>query len=115
MKGIFLFLVLFITGCANKSDQSIVATKQNSEDSVVLKIFVDKDGIIIVEGNRVTLEMLDLKLDSLQKKNGIVYYSRSNIAAEPPQSALIVAELVARHDLPIKFFSDKKFKKQVRF
>lgn len=117
MKTLTITLIfLFAFACTGKkNDRDVPFQKVIHEDSIALRIYVDKNGIILANENRVTLEVLDMKLDSLQKNNGIIYYSRDNIAAEPPQSAILVVELITEYGLPVTFFSDKNFKKQVKF
>ena len=82
--------------------------QQNSEEKVV-KIFVNKKGNITLNGSSITLEELDKELMQLKKENGLVYYSRDNLAKDPHKNAMQVIKLVVKHELSIKFFMDKTF------
>ena len=46
--------------------------------------------------------------------NGVVYYSRDNVEAEPPEESMKVMELITKYGLPDKFYTDKTFNQPVK-
>jgi len=75
----------------------------------VLKIYVNDQGEVISNGEQTSLEELDGQLKALKGNNGVVYYSRGNIAGEPPANAMEVVKLIVKYQLPLKFFTDQTF------
>ena len=123
-KTYFLCLVTFflIIACTNsdqkdnKTSSIDEATEQNlvSIDSNVIKVFVDKTGQITANGILTSLNVLDSSFSKLKKSNGVVYYSRDNVEADPPEESMKVMELITKYRLPVKFYTYKTFTQAVK-
>lgn len=78
-----------------------------------MRVSVQTDGVVIVDGVKATLESLDKQLGELKKSDGIVWYYREAAGQSPAaaQSASIkrVLELVIKHGVPISFSSTADF------
>ena len=83
-------------------------------DTNVVKVYVDNAGILSADGQAVTLPELDSVMKNLKSKNGTVYYSRDNINADPPEASMQAIAIVAKYELPLKFFTDKTFTEAVK-
>ena len=117
-KTSLLSLALFVTiaGCSN-SDQSNNTADNNTVpdqrtvivDTNVIKVYVDETGLIMANGNSISLANLDSFFSKLRANNGTVHYSRANAQGEPPAESMKVMELVVKYELPIKLFTDNTF------
>lgn len=124
MKNLILSFVValfFISGCGsngqnNNSMQDKSAASNDSKskpgvnaDTNVIKVYVNATGIITADGNAVSLNVLDSSFSILKEKNGTVYYSRFDTGGEPPENSMQVMELIVKHGLPLRFYTDKTF------
>jgi len=117
-KTSFLSLAIFATiaACSN-SDQGNNTADNNTVpdqkavivDTNVIKVYVDENGLIMANGNSVSLANLDSSFSKLKANNGTVHYSRANAKGEPPAESMKVMELVVKYELPIKLFTDNTF------
>ncbi len=53
-------------------------------------------------------------MQMLKSKKGVVYYSRDNVAGDPPKDSMNIMELVTKYALPVKFFTDNTFTEAVK-
>ena len=109
-------VVLIVFGCSNnsqsdKSNSDTVPSQQEQAavDSNVIKVYVDKDGRITADGSEVSLNDLDSSFSKLKAGGGTVYYSRANSEGEPPPQSMKVIELIVKHSLHVKLFTDNTF------
>jgi biopolymer transport protein ExbD len=114
-----LMLGFLIGGCGsadqdNPTNKPIVKTEELPVDTNVIKVFVDATGKITADGDLISLADLDSSFSRLAKKEGTVYYSRSDVQGDPPQNAMAVMDLVAKHSLPVRFYTDITFTEAVR-
>jgi hypothetical protein len=118
MQKIFFSLaILFaVIGCSNGNQNDKPGGNKTTSDqeaavidSNVVKIYVDDKGVITSNGNSISLEDLDSSFNKLKINKGIVYYSRANGQGEPPPESMKVMDLVIKHSLPIKLYTDKTF------
>lgn len=118
MKYITILLPLIIISCGqniqvkNTKGDTISTIARNItpvNDSNVIKVFVDTEGIIYANNQTTTLNELDVMIKQLNPKNGMIYYSRDNIAGDPPKEAMQVIEIIARYSFPIQFYTDQNF------
>ena len=115
-----LMTIAVIALLASCNTQSTVDNQDNKTEQVkldeqgVLKVYLDKKGKITSNGNDVSLEELDEQLKELKDKNGTVYYSRADVASDPPEESMKVIQLVVKHEISIKFYTDKTFKTPVK-
>lgn len=122
---LFSVLMIFLVGCdngektKNTHDSNAKTDVQQNESPVTdtsfaLKVYVDNSGNITADGQGVSLNDLEVRLQTLKRKGGIVYYSRDNSDANPPEQSMQVMELVTKYELPIKFYTDKTFTQAVK-
>jgi biopolymer transport protein ExbD len=116
-KTLLLIPVIFFltAGCTNnkptdkKGDDSNALVKKDPADSMVIKVYVEKEGRISADGNNITLADLDSAFSKLKKRNGVVYYSRDNSGDDMPAASVKVMDLVVKYSLPIRLYTDKTF------
>jgi biopolymer transport protein ExbD len=68
----------------------------------VAKVHVQADGVILLNGQQVTLEDLKKKFAELKSQDGVVWYSRANAQGEPPSSAMEVMRAIVDARLPVR-------------
>ena len=117
-----LLLSIFILCCKTKSDGNSANTaeaKTNSTElaqyifsdtSRFLRVYVDKYERITLNGNPISIENLDLRLQSLKNKDGIVFYSSYDITSEIPTEGQVI-DLIKKYRLANKTFTDSTFTK----
>ena len=111
--GLALLFSFFLLNCSQPAAET--KTKPTTTPTAVLKIFIDSTGVINADGKTVSLEELDKKANELKTKVGMIYYSRDNSLKDPPKEAEKVIEIIAKYNLPIKFFTAKTFSETVEF
>ena len=105
-KLISLFIILLlISGCG--ADQNV--PDSDFDESPVLNISVLKDGKVLVDGDKVSIEELDMMLADTKSREGVVWYYRENAAEEPDEIAEDVLELIIEHKLPVKLSQEPDF------
>ena len=67
----------------------------------VVKVYVQANGTILVDGRISTLEELKKILADLKAQDGAVSYSRANPSAEPPPQAMEVMVAITEARLPV--------------
>ena len=108
-------VLVSIIGCnaqTNKEKNRNEQVQLNEKD--VIKIYVNKNGLITANGNHIALPELDKELEELKNKNGTVYYSRDDIANNSPEESMKVMELIVKYKLPMKFYTDQTFTTPVK-
>jgi biopolymer transport protein ExbD len=122
---LIISIILVLMACTNShqsgnSDIDTTTVKEVYEqhvitiDSNVIKVYIDKTGLITANGNPVSLTTLDSSFSNLKKRNGTVYYSRDNTQATVPDESIKVIDLVTKYRLPIKFYKDKSFNRSCK-
>lgn len=120
-KALFPVFSLLVISCAQNQKAPVGAKEVSSvvpvkdTNAAVVKIYIEESGVILADGEAITLDRLELKLQEMENKKGIVYYSRANISADPAKEAMEVIELVMKHGLSLRFFMDKEFTRSVAF
>jgi biopolymer transport protein ExbD len=110
-----LFTLILISSCGqnnqeeNKIAQIDTTVVIRDKDNNVIKVYIDHSGVIFTDNQQTTLNELDIKIKALKDKQGTVYYSRDNFAGDPPKEAMEVIDVIAKYELPIKFYIDKEF------
>ncbi len=125
--SLVVFSIAAITACNNEQqktstavDTPAVTTTPMPEvkpvviDSTILQVHIDTVGLIHANGNSISLKSLDSAFMKLKKINGEVRYSSDNGAAGPAKEATQVIQLASKHNLPIKFYTDKTFTEIVK-
>ena len=111
-----LILIVTLVNCADNKEANAdkdnqVATSPNlSPDSTVLKVYLNENNNVIVNGVQVDLDSLDSYISSRRNKVSNIYYSRYNAQdPEGPKETIKVMEIIAKQNLPISFFPDSTF------
>src|SRR5947209_6681169 len=76
---------------------------------LILKVSVLVSGSILLDGEPVSLEVLQAKLQSLKDQRGVVWYYREAAGGEPPAEAMHVMKMVTDNRLPISLSSKADF------
>ena len=113
-----LSIPLIITGCSNNKQDGKTGNeavqKVLAADPGVIKVYVEQNGEITANGTSISLTDLDSSFSRLKNNGGIVYYSRANINSDPPPQSMKVMNLIIKYNLPVKLYTDKTFKVEVR-
>ncbi len=120
MKTIATLLTIASTlliSCTQTKPNTDTETTTNTQASniISLKVYVNAAGIITANGQITTLPDLEKQMQALKTKNGIVFYSRDNQQADPPQQSIQVMDMVVKYSLPVQFYADSTFTKIVEF
>ena len=75
----------------------------------ILKVSVLVSGSVLLDGQPVSLEELDLRFQSLKAQRPAVWYYREAAGGEPPAEAMQVMKLVVGNRLPISMSSKADF------
>lgn len=80
-------------------------------------IYVKKDGRIFLNRVLTELKTLDEKLKEYrnQHKDLVIFYSRDNRLQDPPETAMLAMDVIAKQGLPIQFYTDSTFSEVVAF
>ena len=113
-----LSISLIITGCSNNKQDGKTGNeavqKVLAADPGVIKVYVEQNGEITANGTSISLTDLDSSFSQLKTNGGILYYSRANINSDPPPQSMKVMNLIIKYNLPVKLYTDKTFKVEVR-
>ena len=115
---ILTIVSILLISCAQSTSNNNASTTNNSTqiiDTLSLKVYVNQQGTITVNGTIVTLWQLDTKMQHIKNKKGVIFYSRDNQQADPPKESIQVMEIIVKYSLPLKFFSDSTFTQVVEF
>lgn len=74
------------------------------------RIYVDQNENITLNGRASTIGEVDLLLQYVKRKDGIVFYSTDSAAADPPKKGQVI-ELIKKYQVNIKMYIDKTFSK----
>jgi hypothetical protein len=75
----------------------------------VLQLSVLAEGVLLVNGSLTTLSQLDLTLEDLKSKHGVVWYFRENAQGDPPASGIEALKLIQKHALPLSLSTRPDF------
>ena len=113
-----LSIPLIITACSNNKQDGKTGNeavqKVLAADPGVIKVYVEQNGEITANGTSISLTDLDSSFSQLKTNGGILYYSRANINSDPPPQSMKVMNLIIKYKLPVKLYTDKTFKVEVR-
>jgi hypothetical protein len=79
-----------------------------------VQIYVDKEGVITVNGQTTRPEDLLHALESLKPPPTEVCYARANPQGEPAPEATVAIEAIIALRLPVAFYSDRTFRERVK-
>lgn len=106
-----LLLILSITlvNCAD-NDQRVTTIPNPPADSSVLKVYLNEENNVMVNGEQVALDSLDAYISLRRNKVSNIYFSRYNAKdPEGPKEMITVIEIIAKQNLPLSFFPDSTF------
>jgi len=103
--SILLAVGLFFLSCSRTKTEDMASHASTAK----LAIYVRKDGTILINSKVKTLQELDTALKKQKTKGGIVFYSRADLQHDPPETALLVMDMIAKEELPIQFYTDSTF------
>jgi biopolymer transport protein ExbD len=116
-----LIILFIVIGCSNSSqkdkpdvDKTASEQKKMANDSNVIKVYIEENGVITADGNTLSLKDLDAALSKLKISNGTVYYSRANIEGDPPPESMKVMDILVKYGLPVRLYTDKTFSVPVK-
>lgn len=75
----------------------------------ILKVSVLASGAVLLEGEPVSIEGLQAKLESAKPERPVVWYFREAAGGEPPAEAMQVMKMVVENRLPISLSSKPDF------
>ena len=81
-----------------------------SDTAVYPRIYVDKNENVILNGNPSSIENVDVRLQEVKARNGIVLYSMDNAKADPPKEGIVI-DLIKKYRVHFRMYADKSFSK----
>ncbi len=101
---VLLIASLFIGyGCVSDTEETPASTKQQSDQPTdIARVKVDRQGMIYLNGDRVSLEQLRQAFARLKEAGGAVWYYREHPEGEPPPEAMAVIEAITSEQLPVR-------------
>lgn len=114
---ILIFTLFIVISCKesnnNDSKSSDINEKTHEmKDEINLKVYIDQNGSLFIDGVKSDLKTLDESLSVLKESNGTVYYSRSQ--TYQGDKTIEVVDLIASHQLPIAFYTNRTFTERVQ-
>jgi len=106
MKQLFFTIFLFSFVVFSNAQSS---KKQQYNKNVVLKVYIDADAKIFVNGKIANENKLKKELKKTWRKKGFVYYSRSFKGSETKAKSAKILTLIANSKLPVQFYTDNSF------
>jgi hypothetical protein len=103
VQRIVVIVVLLI--CASCARKSANVTDRTSYPGPVAKVRITSEGIIYLNGNKVSIEETKKTFIQLKAEKGSVWYYRDNPQGEPTREAMAVIEVIADAKLPVRLCS----------
>jgi len=111
-----LILSIALVNCADnkeadaEKDSQVTASPNLPPDSTILKVYLNENNNVIVNGEQVALDSLNAYISSRRNKMSNIYFSRYNAQnPEGPKEMITAIEIIAKQNLPISFFPDSTF------
>lgn len=118
-KNIYTLLVLGLTivliNCTNKNEadtknENIETGNILKNDSSVLKVYLNENNEVLVNGEKVELDSLNAYISSRKNKLSGFYFSSYNAQdPEGPKELITVMEILTKQNLPLALFGDSTF------
>ena len=112
MKQLFftLFLFSFVAfSNAQSSKKGKTQQKQQYNKNIVLKVYIDSNANIFVNGKIANRKTLKKELKRTKRKRGIVNYSTSFKGKQTKTQSSKVLALIAEYKIPIQYYTDNSF------
>ena len=107
-----LSFILFVSFSQAQSNENIKQhEKKQSNSNISLKVYVDSNAAIFVDGKKMNFKKFVKELKNFKKKNGVIYYSRTFSGQENDNKNKEVMSAIAKHRFPIQFYTDNTFSK----
>jgi len=114
MKQFFsiLLFLFFVSFSQAQSKNNLNQQEKNLPNrSIHLKIYVDSNSDIFVDGKKVSFKKFEKELKKFKKKNGVIHYSRTFSGQENDNKNKEVISAITKHRFPIQFYTDNTFSK----
>jgi hypothetical protein len=69
------------------------------------RIYVDQNENITLNGRSSTIQEVDIQLQEVKRKDGMVFYSTFNATADPPKEGIVI-NLIKKYKIDIKMYTD---------
>lgn len=99
MRLISLLILLVVALLLARCSQPSGPAEESHE--ILLRVFIEADGTIKLDGEIGTLQQLKDRLTEVKSKDGAVLYSRANPEGDPPPNALEALQLIVDEELPV--------------
>lgn len=99
-----IFLFSFVVFSNAQSSE-----KQQYNKNVILKVYIDADAKIFMDGKIANEDKLKRGLKRILRKKGFVYYSRSFKGSNTKAKSAKILTLIADYKLPVQFYTDNNF------
>lgn len=115
MKKILLLFALLLFAVNTNAQSTTKVHKQNTvNQKEFIQVYMNNKGKVFVNGKKTDLKNLEEKLQTLQKRNGVIHYSKSEIKKKPlAKKNVQIMELFAKYKRSIRFYTDKSFSKEI--
>lgn len=115
-SGFLLILSITLVNCADNKeadaerDSQLTTSPNLPPDSTILKVYLDENNNVRVNGEQVALDSLDAYISLRRNKAKKIYFSRYNAQdPEGPKEMITVIEIIAKQNIPFSFFPDSTF------
>ncbi len=115
-SSLLLILSITLVNCADnkeadaEKDSQVTTSPNLPPDSTVLKVYLNENNNVMVNGEQVALDSLDTYISLRRNKVKNIYFSRYNAQdPEGPKEMITVIEIIAKQSIPITFFPDSTF------
>jgi len=100
---------------AQNGGPQIRLVREPCDTTVGMRVFVEADGVVLLNTKKVDLDDLPAQLEKLAGDVQLICYSRANPDEEPHPNASAAIQAIAALKLPIAFYWDREFQMLVRF
>jgi hypothetical protein len=84
------------------SSEGIDKSKLSMPDSPYIRVYINKSGVIALDGKAATFDEAGKAFAVLAKRKGVVLYARESPEEEPHPNAVKVLNLVIQNKLPVR-------------
>jgi biopolymer transport protein ExbD len=91
-----------VAACSRSAERTTGDASARADAELVIKVYVDDQGQIFVNGKQTTLPGLKEELQRAATRGATVAYSRANPSGDPPPHAMDVMQSIVEAGLPVR-------------
>ncbi|RYY95337.1 MAG: hypothetical protein EOO11_16050 [Chitinophagaceae bacterium] len=102
-----MFLILLV-GCGHANTTDDAAPGLLDDTSAYPRVYVYRDGLILMNGSRASLSQLEQKIADVARKDRLILFASEDPSEDPPREGP-VAELFKKYRVGIRTYTDSTF------